>query len=175
MSRTAVLAAAALVVSLFAVLTSFFAIAGPDVPTADRLRSEAAGRAQASEADLMATMIQNQRYAEKAWLAAEAGNWPLATFYAHELEETAERLVDGGHVADGVDVSAIAAEVAAPRARALHAAAEAGDAARFEVAYGTLIDGCNTCHKRSGHRFVAIQTPDAGAYPSQDFAPQGGS
>ena len=175
MSRTAILAASALVVALFAVLTALFAIAAPGVPTPDGRRAEAAARIQDSEGALMASMIQNQRYAEKAWLAAQAGNWPLATFYAHELEETAERIVNGGHVDDGVDISAIAAEVAMPRAEALHAAAESGDAARFEVAYGTLIDGCNTCHKRSGHRFIAIQTPAAGAYPSQDFAPQGGT
>ena len=176
MSRTAILAAAALVVALFAVLTALFAVAAPGVPTAEARRAEAETTAAEREAALLAHMIANQRYVEKAWLAGEAGNWPLATFYAHELEETAERIVDGGHVDDGVDVSAIAAEVALPRAQALHAAAEAGDAARFEVAYGLLIDGCNSCHKRSGHRFIAIQEPDAaapGAYPSQDFAPQG--
>lgn len=183
MSRTAVLAAAALVVALFALLTSFFAIAGPDTPTAERLRAEADGRTATSEGELLERMIQFQRYAEKTHLAAEAGNWELATFYAHEVEENAERLVDGGHLEDGVDISAIAAEVALPRAEALHAAAEAQDAEAYGAAYARMIDGCNTCHKRSGHRFVQIVVPGApgsgsgqaaSAYPSQDFAPIGG-
>ncbi len=107
-------------------------------------------------------------------MAAEADNWPLAAFYAHELEENAERLVDGGHVEDGVDLSAIAAEVALPRAERLLAAAEARDADGFQASFDSFIDGCNSCHKRSGHRYIAIQAPDADAYPSQDFAPQGG-
>ena len=174
MSRTTVLAATALVVALFAVLTSFFAIAAPGVPTGEQRLAEATGRAVGAEGELLTRMIQNQRYVEKAWLAAEAGNWPLAAFYAHALEENAERIVDNRHVEGGVDLSAIAAEVALPRAQRLLASAEAGDADGFRSSFATLVEGCNSCHKRSGHRYIAIQTPDADAYPSQDFAPQGG-
>ena len=175
MSRTAVLAVAALVVALFALLTSFFAVAAPDTPTRERLVAEAAGRTAVTEGELLERMIQFQRYAEKTHLAAEADNWELAAFYAHEVEENAERVVDGGHVEDGVDISAIAAEVALPRAEALHAAAEAGDGDAFRAAYARMIDGCNTCHKRSGHRFIQIVVPGgAEAYPSQDFAPLSG-
>ena len=125
MSRSAVLAATALVVALFALLTSFFAVAAPDTPTRERLVAEADGRTAYGEGELLTRMIQFQRYAEKTHLAAEADNWELAAFYAHEVEENAERLVDGGHVDEGVDISAIAAEVALPRAEALHAAAAA--------------------------------------------------
>ena len=150
-------------------------MAAPDTPTRERLVAEADGRTAYGEGELLARMIQFQRYAEKTHLAAEAGNWELAAFYAHEVEENAERLVDGGHVDEGVDISAIAAEVALPRAEALRTAAEAGDGEAFKVAYARMIDGCNTCHKRSGHRFIQIVVPgDAEAYPSQDFAPIGG-
>ena len=177
MSRTIALAVAALVVALFALLTSFFAVAAPGTPTPERLRAEADGRAAYGEGELLARMIQFQRYAEKTHVAAEAGHWELAAFYAHELEENAERVVNGGHVDDGVDISAIAAEVALPRAQALHAAAEARDAEAYATAYARMIDGCNTCHKRSGHGFLQIVVPgeEAGAaYPSQDFGPVGG-
>lgn len=175
MSRTTALAAAALVVALFALLTSFFAVAGPSVPDRGQLLAEADGRAAYGEGELLTRMIQFQRYVEKTHLAAEADNWELAAFYAHEVEENAERLVDGEHVEDGVDISAIAAEVALPRAEALLTAAESGDAAAYEAAMARMIDGCNTCHKRSGHRFIQIVVPgDASAYPSQVFAPAGG-
>ena len=179
MSRTALLAAAALVVAFFALLTSFFAVAAPDVPDRERLLAEADGRTAVTEGELLDRMIQFQRYVEKTHLAAEAGNWELAAFYAHEVEENAERVVEGGHVEDGIDISALAAEVALPRAEALQAAAEAADPAAYQAAMARMIDGCNTCHKRSGHRFIQIVVPGAAgsapttAYPSQDFAPAG--
>jgi hypothetical protein len=172
MNRTSAVAVAAMLVALFAVLTALFAVFKPPVAT-----PEARGAAfQADEADhamkLLVHMGLFQRFAEKTYVAAEADNWALATFYAEEIEENAEWVVDGGFVEEGLDVSAIAAEVALPRARALVAAARSGDAARYDSAYVRMIDGCNACHRRSGHRFVQIQVPAGPAsYPSQSFAP----
>ena len=174
MNRASVVAATALLVALFAVLTALFAVFAPNVATPEARGAEAQAASAGRAMQLLVHMGLFQRFAEKTHLAAQAGNWPLATFYAEEIEENAEWVVDGGFVEEGVDVSAIAAEVALPRAEALVAAARSGDAARYDSAFARMVDGCNACHRRSGHRFVQIQVPGpAGAdpYPSQSFAP----
>ncbi len=80
-------------------------------------------------------------------------------------------MVDGGYLVDGVDVSALAAEVAVPRAAGLVEATQTGEADAFEVALGRMVDGCNACHRRSGYREIQIVPPAGAAYPSQDFTP----
>ncbi len=169
-SRATALAAVALLVSIFAAFTALFVVFDPRVATPDERGEESRVARDVAEGDLLTKMTLFQRYVEKARLAADAGNWPLAAFYAEKIEENAVRVVDAGYVIDGVDVSAIADEVGVPRARALAQAADAADPARFEVAYGRMIDGCNTCHKRAGFRVVQIVPPDAARYPSQDFS-----
>lgn len=172
MNRTSAVALGALLIALLAVVTSLFAVFRPGVATPEMRGEEARLAGEADMQQLMVHMVLFQRYAEKAHVAAEAENWPLAAFYSRQIELNAERLVDGGIVARGVDVSAIAAEVALPRAERLVEAARSQDAARFDSTYALMIDGCNTCHKRSGHRYVQIVVPPAaGSYPSQSFAP----
>jgi len=172
MNRSSVVAVAALLVSLFAVVTALFAVFRPDVGTEATRRVEIQRDGERESQALLVHMVLYQRYAEKAQTAAEAENWPLAAFYAHEIEENTEHLIDGGIVDEGIDLSAIAAEVALPRAERLLAAARSGDRARFDSTYAVMIDGCNACHKRSGHRFVQVQVPaSAAGYPSQSFAP----
>ncbi|HEX9953010.1 MAG TPA: hypothetical protein VGB53_14670 [Rubricoccaceae bacterium] len=172
MNRSSVVAASALLVALFAVLTSLFAVFRPEVASPEARGAELRAAGEANAQQLLVHMVFYQRYAEKAHTAAEAENWPLAAFYAHEIEENTERLIDGGIVDEGINLSAIAAEVALPRAQRLLAAARSGDRARFDSTYAVMLDGCNACHKRSGHRFIQIQTPAAPAdYPSQSFAP----
>ena len=172
MTRSSTVAVGALLVALFAVLTSLFAVFRPETLTPEARGAEAARAGEADSQQLLIHMALFQRYAEKAQAAAEADNWPLAAFYAHEIEENAERLVEGGIVDEGVDLSAIAAEVALPRAERLLAAARSSDKARFDSTYAVMIDGCNACHKRSGHRYIQIQVPTAAvAVPSQSFTP----
>ena len=172
MNRTSAVSLGAFLVALFAVITALFAVFRPPVDTPEA-RGEIARRADEVDTQtLLVHMVLFQRYAEKVDLARQAGNWPLATFYAHEINENAERLVEGSIVDEGTDVSAIAAEVMLPRAARLEAAARNADAAGFDSTYAAVLDGCNACHKRSGHRYVQIQRPaTAGSYPSQSFAP----
>ena len=169
MNRTSALS---LLLASIAVLTALFAVFRPNVATPEERGAEARMRGEADSQQLLVHMVLYQRYAEKADAAARADNWPLAAFYAHEIEENTERLIDNEIVDDGTDLSAIASEVMLPRSERLLAAARSGDRARFDSTYAVVIDGCNACHKRSDHRFVQIQTPTAEAkYPSQSFAP----
>ena len=169
MTRTLVVALLSLAVALLSLLTALFAAFSPHIPTQESRQVERVGRAAEDEATLLDHMVLMQRYVEKAALASDAGNWPLTSFYADKIVERATRVIDGGYVVDGIDVSAIAAEVANPRANALAEAAASGDSARFHQAYATMVDGCNTCHKRAGYGLVHIQRPESSRYPSQVF------
>ena len=173
MSRPLVVALLSLAVALLSLLTALFAVFAPPLPSVTARASERATRARADEATLLDHMVLMQRYVEKAALASDAGNGPLTSFYADKIVERATRVIDGGYVVDGVDVSAIAAEVADPRAGALAEAAASGDRARFDAAYARMVDGCNTCHQRAGYGLVRIVRPDASRYPSQVFEPAG--
>ncbi len=172
MNRSSVVAFTSLLVALFAVVTALFAVFRPDVGTEASRGVEMQRDSERETQALLVHMVLYQRYAEKAHDAAAAANWPLATFYAEEIQENSERLIDSGITINKIDISQIAAEVALPRAQRLVAAARSGQRARFDSTYALMLDGCNACHKRSGHRYVQIQAPAApGAYPSQSFAP----
>ena len=171
MNRALAVSLVAVMVALLSLLTALFAAFAPGVATVGQRQTQRDGRLAEDEASLLDHMVLMQRYIEKAALAADAGNGPLAEFYAQKISERASRVIEGGYVVDGIDVSAIAAQVADPRATALVDAARSGDRAQFEAAYAQMVDGCNTCHKRAGYRIVNIQRPDGAAYPSQVFAP----
>lgn len=172
MDRSAALSTAALLVGLFAVMTALFAVFRPGVGTSDARGAEVRARVEMREQQLRLHMVLFQRYVEKLALARQAENRPLAAFYAGEIERNAMRVVEGRYEYGTVDLSAIAAEVALPRAQALVAATEAPDDADVEAAFARMIDGCNQCHRRAGIRWIAIQAqPAPGSYPSQSFAP----
>lgn len=171
MTRALAVTLVSLAVSVVALLTALVAVLTPPIPTPERRAIERHDRAEADEATLLNHMVTMQRYVEKAALASEAGNWPLTAFYAQKIDERAGRVVEGGYVVDGIDVSAIAAEVADPRATALAEAAASGDSSRFAAAYAEMVVGCNACHIRSGYGLVRIVRPDANRYPSQVFEP----
>ena len=170
MNRALAVSLVALLVALLSLLTALFAAFAPPVSSAGQREAEREGRRASDEAALLEHMVLMQRYVEKAALSADAGNRPLAAFYAQKISERADRVIDGGYVIDGRDVSAIAAEIADPRAAALVQAAESGTQAEFDAAYGQMVQGCNTCHRLSGYGLVQIRRPDADAYPSQVFA-----
>ena len=171
--RALVVSLLALLVAALSLLTALFAAFTPPLPTPETRRAEDYGRTTYDEAALLNHMVNMQRYIEKAALAADAGNWPLTQFYADKIEERAARVVDGGYVVDGIDVSEIAAEVADPRAHALAEAARTEDPALFAEAYRQMVGGCNACHARAGYGVVRIVPPDAARYPSQAFDPPG--
>ena len=170
MSRALAVSLAALLVASFAALTALFAAFAPDLASATERQVERDGRLAEDEAALLEHMVLMQRYVEKAALASDAGNWPLTAFYADKISERATRVIDGGYVVDGIDISQIAAEVADPRAAALAEAARTGDAERFDAAYKQMVAGCNACHARSGYGVVQIRRPDGARYPSQRFS-----
>ncbi len=160
MSRT--LALAALVLAL-AFVVAARAVQGQEEPDPE------VAEEPEELAHLMAYM---ERYAEKLHLAGTPENWPLAAFYAHEVEETLDEVVAGGYVEEGVELAAFAEATFLPALARVEGAVESESAVAFRAAYAGLIDACNACHAATGHGFVQVVVPDgSGPYPGQRFAP----
>lgn len=166
------------IVALFALLVAGLALfrtsgSVPDAPprasTTEGGEVEEHGTEEHGE--LAPAMASLQRFAEKLHLAGEAGNWELASFYEHEIEETAEPLIAGGFEADGHEVGPLVERWLLPAVERVGEAIGAADRAAFGTAYGELVTACNACHAATGHGFVRIVVPDGNPYPSQDFAP----
>jgi len=138
----------------------------------DRPRGPAGASAvPAAEHDLLLSMLYMQRFLEKTALAAEAGNWPLADRYAHELEEAAEALEGASH--DGVDLWDLTRSAFLPAHERLEAAISVRDRIGYDRAMGDLVQACNACHAAAGYGDVRIIAPTdfSRPFPSQDFAP----
>lgn len=114
-------------------------------------------------------MAYLQRFADKLHAAGAAENWELADFYLHEVEETAETIIDEGHVEDGVEIGPLVEAMLLPAVERAEGAV--GDAAAFAEAYAELVTSCNVCHDATEHGFIRITVPERSGYPNQDFSP----
>jgi hypothetical protein len=112
--------------------------------------------------DFMA--LQQMRHI-KIWFAGSVGNWPLADYEIHELEEGFDDVTKllGGDIVDQ--------NVAAP-ITALRKAVDDKSQSAFFTAFDQLNAGCNACHNTLGHGFIVIQRPTVLPYTDQAFAPQ---
>jgi len=105
------------------------------------------------------------------WFAGEAGNWPLAGYMVHELEELVEEIEQLHPVYHEVQVAAMLRETTMPAVEQLEEATEAGDGAAFAVAFDRLTAACNQCHAASGRGFIVMQRPATPPYTNLRFAP----
>jgi hypothetical protein len=116
------------------------------------------------------TMAWMQRWTDKLRRAAEAGHWELASFYLHEIEETAEGLIAAKVVDEGHNISELLRTMLMPAIESLEQAAEAKDAALFDARYIALIQTCNACHVTTDHAAIRIAAPSSALNPwNQDF------
>ena len=122
-----------------------------------------------TEGELAYHMASLQRYADKLYFAGGAANRPLADFYLHEIEETAEMIVAEAPVEDGVEIAPLVEAMLKPAVERAEAAVASGEAAAFAAAYAGLVDACNACHQATAHGFVAISVPERPAYTGQAY------
>jgi hypothetical protein len=124
--------------------------------------------------DLLGLMTRLQTLSHKLQLSLEAGNRPLAAFYAHELEEVAEAVAEVTEY-DGYPVGALTRGMLLPQIEAVAGPlADDGAAGGLEAAdqaYDGLLLQCNACHEATGHPFVVIERNPANPY-AQSFAPR---
>jgi hypothetical protein len=52
----------------------------------------------------------------------------------------------------------------------IHGAIRARDAERFEKAFASLTEACNSCHATLEHGFVQVRIPQGGEFTNQAFA-----
>jgi len=120
--------------------------------------------------DMMNTLIQ-PRHA-KLGLAGKAENWALANYALSELRQTFAGIVKAVPKFHGMPVGDLVDLALTQPLNAVEAAIKQQDTQKFAAAYDQLTQGCNACHMELDHPYVVIKTPDASAFPSQEFKAQ---
>lgn len=122
-----------------------------------------------SEYPVLETMGYYQRFTHKLYLAGTNGNWPLAAFYNHELEEVSEELINANVIHDDFNLSNLSESLLLPTIDYLEQAIEAKDQVLFMENYTAMISSCNLCHKTTGHSFIQITVPNDSTIWNQQF------
>jgi hypothetical protein len=120
--------------------------------------------------DLMNTLIQ-PRHA-KLGLAGRAENWALANYALSELRQVFVGIAKAVPKFRGMPVGDLVDLAMTQPLNAVEAAIKQQDAQKFSAAYDQLTQGCNACHMELDHPYVVIKTPDASAFPNQEFKAQ---
>lgn len=119
--------------------------------------------------DMMNTLIQ-PRHA-KLGLAGRAQNWPLAQYALVEIRQAFAGIEKAQPTFRGLPVAQLVDAAVGQPMNDVDAAIKARNSKQFDAAYAQLTQGCNACHTALDHPFVVIKTPDASAFPNQDFSP----
>lgn len=161
MKIPSLLAGLALLVAAFALMTALDAkkAARPEVV------------ADPEDFELGAAMGNMQRFTEKLYFAGQAGNWALADFYLHEINETTEAIIKAKVVDEGMPVGELMKGMLPPSIASVQEAIQTRDAAQFASRYDGLLTSCNACHASTRHAFVKIVVPKEPTYQNQDFSP----
>lgn len=120
--------------------------------------------------DLIAVMADMQRFSHKIQLSLEAGNLPLADFYAHELEGAVAQASEVESYGD-YPVGRLSASTLKPVAIKLGAALDSADVERASAALDDVVAACNSCHVLTEHAFIQVQRNSTNPY-MQSFAPR---
>jgi hypothetical protein len=120
--------------------------------------------------DLMNTLIQ-PRHA-KLGVAGRAENWALANYALSELRQAFAGIVKAVPKFRSMPVGDLVDLALTQPLSAAEAAIKQQDAQKFAAAYDQITQGCNACHMELDHPYVVIKTPDASAFPNQEFKAQ---
>jgi hypothetical protein len=135
------------------------------------LMSLGAAPARADGPGLAALMHILQTHAHKLQLSVAARNDRLAYFYLHELEETAEEIIEDIGEYDGYPVSALTREMLLPTVESLEDSVKARDWEAADAGFAKLLKSCNGCHVAAGHGFIRIAPAEGNPF-AQYFAPR---
>jgi hypothetical protein len=159
MSRSAIAAAFAVAVSLTMMPLATLGQGAPTTPSTYR----------PGLGDLMMMTVQPRHI--KMGLAGQERNWALVGYELHELEESLERSAKLWPKWRDNDIAGLIIGSTKDPIEELAAAAKAGDATRFNEAYGRLTAACNACHQSTKVGMIVIQFPWTSSFPNQDFRP----
>lgn len=114
-------------------------------------------------------MTTIQLHAGKLWFAARAGNWDLAAYEVHELEETMESVKKLNAEKNGVKISTVMDAVLQTQIAQLEKSIEQKNQTEFQNAYDETLSACNGCHTESGHKFIQIVRPSGSPVTNQKW------
>jgi len=119
--------------------------------------------------DLMTMTVQPRHL--KLGIAAQERNWAYAAYALHELEESFERIAHAWPKWREIDIAGLIVGSTKEPIEAMEEAAKAGDAPRFNEAYGRLTAACNACHQSAHVGMIVIQAPKTSPFTNQDLRP----
>ena len=114
-------------------------------------------------------MTTIQLHAGKLWFAAKVGNWELAAYELHELEETMEAVKKLNVEKNGVKISNVMDAVRQTQIAQLQKSIKQKNQTEFQNAYDETLSACNGCHTESGHMFIQIIRPSAPPVTNQKW------
>ena len=158
---------------LLAALAGFAGMATLPARTAAQDQSNPADAAPApftpNMGDMMSILIQ-PRHAKLA-LAGKAENWVLAGYVLKELQQGFGTITKVIPRWKALPVSELVDAALKQPFAAMDLVIKSGDTRQFAKTFGQITAGCNACHATAEQNFVVIKTPDASAFPNQDFEP----
>ena len=135
---------------------------GPTPPSGDAASSAALARLEERfTPGLHTLMVTIQHRHASLWFAGDAGNWPLADYHLHELEEVLAEAAELHPEYDGVQVAALLETMTAPVLEEVEAAVRGEDREAFTIQYDRLTGQCNACHIAADRAVLVIQRPTA--------------
>jgi len=117
--------------------------------------------------DMMNSLVQ-PRHA-KLWLAGQEKNWELAVYAYKEMQQALDTVGKVQPKFRNLTVPEMIESMTGEAMRDLLSAIDARDPKKFEEAFDSLTDGCNSCHSALNHGFIVIKVPEASAFPNQEF------
>jgi hypothetical protein len=136
-----------------------------------------------AEVDRLKGMVPDQSHSmadvsyhySNLWFAAKEGNWPLAQFYAGEVQSHlhwAVRIIPVRKNNKGQEIrlTEILTPIEATNLKAVQDAVAAQDGAKFEQAYRNMMDSCYACHLAADKPYLRLKIPERPETPIVDFS-----
>jgi hypothetical protein len=120
--------------------------------------------------DMMSSLVQPRHI--KLWAAGNAHNWELAVYAHKELQQALQTVGTVQPKYRNLTVPEAVESMTGEAMRDLQNAISAHDAKKFEEAFDSLTDGCNSCHTALNLGFIVIKVPEGETFPNQDFKRQ---
>ena len=117
--------------------------------------------------DMMNSLVQPRHI--KLWAAGHERNWELAVYAHREMLQALQTVGTVQPKYRNLTVPEMVESMTGEAMRDLENAISARDAKKFDDAFDSLTDGCNSCHTALNLGFIVIKVPEESAFPDQDF------
>ena len=123
-------------------------------------------------------MMDVQWHWTNLWFAAQAKNWPLATYQFNEARGHMQWLIkkspmirSSGPDREQVDIEGIFGGIDTGSLADVKAAIDAKDVAKFAQTYRTMLENCYSCHKAVGRPYIRPMIPKTQAQSMMNVDP----